>query len=373
MKIGFDAKRAFLNYTGLGNYSRDSIRILGEHFPSNEYHLYTTETPANERLHFLAENQAFEVHTPSKPLHKTFKGLWRSFLLLKDLKKDGIELFHGLSHELPLGIEKSDIKSVVTIHDLIFLRFPQLFKKVDRSIYLQKFKHACQVADHIIAVSEQTKRDIISFFDIPKEKITVVYQGCHQLFQEKAKPEIREGVRRKYQLPERFLLYVGTIEERKNLLSLLKAIKELPEQELVIIGNGKAYKEKCLQYIKSEELTKRVHFMPHLELAEMAAIYQEADILIYPSIFEGFGIPILEALFSRTPVITSKEGCFGEAGGPSSMYVDPLNPNEIKEAVQQILSDEDLQNKMIDEGYSYAQNFTDKKIAHNLMKVYQSL
>ena len=169
------------------------------------------------------------------------------------------------------------------------------------------------------------------------------------------------------------MLYVGSIEERKNLLTLLKTIKELPNQKLVVIGNGKAYKIKCLRFIAEHNLSDRVLFLTGLNLEEMAAIYQNAKMLIYPSIFEGFGIPILEALFSKIPVITSKDGCFAEAGGPATKYINPLSANDMKAAILEIQNSTELQKQMIVKGFEYAQNFRDEKIAKNLMAVYKRL
>ena len=138
-------------------------------------------------------------------------------------------------------------------------------------------------------------------------------------------------------------------------------------------GNGKEYKNKCQKYISDNNLQQRVTFLSGLELSEMAAIYQKADILIYPSIFEGFGLPILEALFCKTPVITTKGGCFSETGGPHSIYINPLSVSEITSSITKVKSDINLYNTMIEEGYKYAQNFSNEKIAQNLHKIYTSL
>lgn len=371
MKIGFDAKRAFLNYTGLGNYSRDSIRILGSHFPQHDYHLYTPEAAANERLSFIENKKQYHIHTPNTFLGKTFKGLWRSVQLSKVLAQDKITLFHGLSHELPRGIERTGVRTVVTIHDLIFIRYPHLFKAVDRTIYLKKFTHACEVADHIIAVSEQTKADLINFLAVPAEKISVIYQGCHQVFQKELDNDFKNKVKTEHQLPESYLLSVGTIEERKNLLTILKALPK--SQHLVIVGNGKAYKDRCLSYIKEQQLEEQVTFLSGLSLKELAAVYQGADILIYPSLFEGFGIPILEALFSKTPVITTEGGCFSEAGGPHSYYIKPTDSTALRSAILEIQSDNTLRESMIKHGLEHAKQFTDDKIAERLMNLYLSI
>lgn len=372
MNIGFDAKRAFFNQTGLGNYSRDTIRILTENYSENQYHLFTPKTANNDRLTFFNKKNIY-VQTPKKALGNIAPSIWRRWGIKSDLIQLKIDLYHGLSHELPIGIEKTNIKTIVTIHDLIFIRYPKFFKTIDRKIYFNKFKHSCKIADKIIAVSQQTKKDIIKFFDINPDKIDVVYQGCNHIFKKTIRQELKEEIRQKFHLPEKFILHVGTIEERKNLLTILKCIKELPNEKLVVIGNGSNYKKKCLQYIKEHQLEKQIIFLNELTLFEMATIYQIAEIFIYPSIFEGFGIPIIEALYSKTPVITTINGCFSEAGGPSSFYIDPLNVQEMKEAILKIKNNPILTEKQIAEGYNYVQQFNDENIAKNLMKSYLSI
>ena len=370
MRIGFDAKRAFLNNTGLGNYSRNTIQVLSHYFPNNRYLLYP---PKNRRPSFITNIKNTSIRTPESLIDRALKTYWRSRSIVKDLFTNKIDVYHGLSNELPIGIEKTDIKTVVTIHDLIFVRYPHLFKAIDRKIYHKKFKSACERANKIIAVSEQTKKDIIAFFNISADKITVVYQGCNQVFKNNIPEKEKQLTIIKHNLPRDYLLYVGTIEERKNLLTLLQTLKELPLQKLVVIGDGKSYKIKCLKFIAKNKLSDRVFFLSGLSLKEMAAIYQAAEVMIYPSVFEGFGIPILEALFSKNPVITSKGGCFSEAGGPNSKYIDPLSVSEMKEMIIKIRSSLELKNKMKKKGLEYAQKFTDDKIATNIMEVYTNL
>ena len=373
MRIGFDGKRAFTNNTGLGNYSRDTIRILSKAFPKNQFFIYTTKEKKNDRLSFLEKSKNIFVRTPNKILSRLFSSIWRSKTIVKDLFQNKIDIYHGLSHEIPLGIEKTNIKSIVTIHDLIYLRFPKLFSKIDRKIYDIKFRSSCQRANKIIAISKQTKSDIIKYFGIKKDKIEVIYQGCNPIFQKEKNITEVNTVINKYKLPQEFLLYVGSIEERKNLLTLLKAINNIADQKLIVIGSGTAYKKKCLNFIDDNNLNDRVIFLKNLNLEEMACIYQKAEIFIYPSIFEGFGIPILEALFSKTPVITSKGSCFSESGGEHSKYIDPLNAIEITQAILEIKSNQKLQDLMIEEGYKYALNFKDEKISKNLISIYNSL
>ena len=372
MRIGYDAKRAFTNFTGLGNYSRDTIRILSSFFNKNNYVLYTPNNKLNDRLDFLKYQSNISIRSPQKLLDKIFSSYWRTKNILNDIEKDNIDIYHGLSHELPIGIEDTKIKTIVTIHDLIYLRYPNLFSSVDLKIYDKKFKSACERADKIIAVSKQTKQDIINYFSVDEQKIEVIYQGCNNTFK-KSDDDNYELIKNKFGLFDEYLLYVGSIEERKNLLTLLEALKDIPKKKLIIIGDGNNYKKKCVSFINNNNLNSRTLILSGLKIEEMATIYKHAEMLIYPSIFEGFGIPILEALYSKIPVITSKGGCFSEAGGPDSIYINPLSKKEILEAIKKIEGTPNLKEKMIENGLKYAENFSDENIANNLMRVYQAL
>jgi glycosyltransferase involved in cell wall biosynthesis len=177
MRIGFDAKRAFNNRTGLGNYSRFVLNALQKQTPEHTYLAYSPKIKQGLFDEFPADHIRF----PSSK-NKLYGAWWRSYGMTQNLSKDGIQLFHGLSNELPNGLQKAGIKSVVTIHDLIFLRYPELYPAIDRFFYRQKFQKACEQADVIVAVSEQTKRDIAEFYGTPSEKIQVVYQDCHEAF-----------------------------------------------------------------------------------------------------------------------------------------------------------------------------------------------
>jgi glycosyltransferase involved in cell wall biosynthesis len=180
MRIGFDAKRAFFNRSGLGNYSRDTIHSLFQHFPGNDFFLYTPST--KNALSWKYDNPNLYICTSSKRIGKIGQAYWRSFLLNKRLQSDGIDLYHGLSNELPYHLEKTGIKSVVTIHDLIFMHHPEWYKPVDRLIYRKKFNHSSRIADRVVTVSRQTQHDLVNFFGIEKRKIEVIYQGCNNAF-----------------------------------------------------------------------------------------------------------------------------------------------------------------------------------------------
>ena len=375
MKIGFDAKRVFYNNTGLGNYSRNVIYSLSENYVKNQYILYTPSKRFTENISDKNHQKNIFIKTPRSDLYKlpVLNSYWRRKNVIQDLIKDDIDIYHGLSNELPHKISKSGIKSIITIHDLIFIRYPHLFSKIDRLIYMKKTIQGCSESDKIIAVSEQTKQDIMKFLNIKEDKIKVIYQGCNAIFQKTIPKKEQDQICKKYNLPSRFILSVGSIEERKNLLLILKSLRKLQNEQLVVIGNGGHYKEKCINYIHKHHLENRVIFLNNLTTQEIASIYQKSNIMIYPSIFEGFGIPILESLFSKTPVITSKEGCFKEVGGKYSIYIDPSSTEELIHAIEKINKEEDYRENMIKNGWKHAQNFTNEKVSCNLMKTYESL
>ena len=363
MKIVYDAKRFFNNSSGLGNYSRDLLRILATFFPENQYFL----------LHKNRSEKGKEIlEFPNVSFVETSKAKFaRQFSIGKEAQNLNANIFHGLSGELPLKWNDKPIKKIVTIHDLIFERFPQYYSWFDRKIHFWKFKKAAENADLVIAISEQTKRDIIDFLKIPEEKIRVVYQGCHHSFKEILPLEFLESTKEKFHLPERFILNVGTIEERKNLLNILKSLKDTKIPLVVVGKKQKKYFKKIEKEIRENGV--EVHFLEGVSMRELAAIYRLADIFVYPSFFEGFGIPVIEALFSETVVVTSNLSCLPEAGGPNSVYVDPKNPEDLKAKILFLWNNESERKRRAEKGLEYAQNFTDEKIAHQMMSVYEKV
>jgi glycosyltransferase involved in cell wall biosynthesis len=178
MRIGFDAKRAFLNASGLGNYSRNTLNALRKYCPGNEFILFTPEIKEG----LFEGYQHFKVVSPQNLVLKKLKSLWRSLLLVTLAKRHEVDIYHGLSNELPKGIRNSGIPSVVTIHDVVFMRYPEFYKPVDRKIYFKKVKHACKSANKIIAISQQTQNDLVTFFKVPVHKVEVLYQPVSRYF-----------------------------------------------------------------------------------------------------------------------------------------------------------------------------------------------
>jgi len=364
MKIAFDAKRFFHNTSGLGNYSRDLVRILSHYFPENEYLLLNKNK--SERGSEIAEQNNVHFIESSKGKFS------RQFKMGKDAQAQNADIFHGLSGELPLKWDKSPIKKVVTIHDLIFMRYPQYYSFFDRKIHFWKFKKAAESADKIIAISEQTKQDIISYLKVPEDKIEVIYQGCHHAFKENQTAEFIQKTKEKFNLPDRFILNVGTIEERKNLLNIVQAIDKT-EIPLVVVGRKTKYFKKIQEFIRKNKMEKQIHFLESVSMDELAVIYKLADIFVYPSFFEGFGIPVIEALFSKTVAITSNISCLPEAGGPDSVYIDPKNYLDLKSKIQFLWDSESERKRRTDKGFEFVQKFNDEPIANDLMNLYQKI
>lgn len=373
MRIGFEAKRAFSNFTGLGNYSRSTIEQLAEFFPSNEYFLYTTPYKPND-VHSFACRNNIKIVKP-KGLAALIPSIWRSFGIGSDAKRDGVELFHGLSGEIPSGLSRKGIKSVVTIHDLIFLRYPEFYKAIDRKIYLKKFTKSAHEADLVIAISEQTKQDCVSFLGIDESKVKVVYQGCSGIYNQAATDEEKVNVAKQHNLPKRYLLYVGTVEERKNLLTVVKALPLIPNDiELVVVGRRAApYADKVKSAISELGVENRVKFLRNIPSTSLPALYQMALAFTYPSIFEGFGIPILEALCSKIPVITTNVSCLPEAAGPDSLYIDPYDHQMLANHVCNLAESASYRTEVVEKSHLHTLSFTPEKIANNIYATYQEL
>lgn len=375
MRIGYDAKRLFNNFTGLGNYSRFIVGGIKEFFPEEQLVLFTPTIKDNTETKFFRRAEAFTTFMPSSFLSTLKLGsYWRSFLVKDEAIRAKLDIFHGLSHELPHGIS-SVTKTVVTVHDLIFLRYPQFYKSLDRWIYTKKLAYACKEADCIIAISEQTKNDLIEFLKMPAEKIVVVYQGCHSNFHKSFSGEELSAVQQKYNLPNQFLLNVGTIESRKNALLLVRALKELTDTTipLVIVGRPTAYLEEIKSFIAVNGLKNRVHFIHKASFPDLPAIYQLSTVFVYPSLFEGFGIPLVEAIACGVPVITSTGSCFSEAAGPAAMYVDPQDVKGMADSIEKVLNDASLRQNMVKKSTEYIKRFEPEVIASEMMKVYRSL
>ncbi len=376
MKIGYDAKRFFKNFTGLGNYSRFIIDACSNYFPDHDYYLFSPAKRNHPDIDFIIDRSNVHTVVPGV-LTKRFRlsSVWRSWGLSRLPTVRSLDIFHGLSHELPKGLPTS-VSKVVTVHDLIFFRYPEFYNPVDVLIYKAKVRSACEMADIIIAISKQTEQDIIEFLKIDKAKIRVVYQGTHPQFNRRATQEERSRVKVKYNLPEDFILNVGTIERRKNIKVVIEAMAMMPTEKrvpLVIIGRPTTYSSEVLESVSTHQLQEWVHIKPDVAFSDFPAIYQCAKLFIYPSLFEGFGIPIVEAIHSGIPVITSTGSCFEEAGGPASRYVDPKDRDHVRVALEELLHNDTLRKSIVEQSEKHVHQFSQQEVSRHLMDIYREI
>ncbi|MCW3093301.1 MAG: glycosyl transferase, group 1 family protein [Ferruginibacter sp.] len=379
MNIGYDSKRAFQNKTGLGNYSRSLITILSRYFPQHHYILFAPRQTSLFKIELFYKVRAIE---PQNPFFKKFPSLWRRMGMVKEIKTAGLDIYHGLSNELPRGIQKANIKTIVTIHDLIFERFPETYHFDERYVHRWKIKHACKIADAIIAISQQTKDDLINLYKVKAEKIFICYQSCNPIFEKKSSEEEKAIVKKRYRLPGKYFLFVSSIAPRKNLLTVCRAMILLKDQiniPLLVIGDGKKEKENVRKLMQSNGMEERLILLNEMQQSkedsfasaeDFPAIYQQATALIYPSVFEGFGLPLLEAFWSGLPVICSNASSLPEVAAAAALYFSPTDHEMLAKHMLNIFTDNQLVSDLKNKGFERAQSFASDKYADSIMKVY---
>jgi glycosyltransferase involved in cell wall biosynthesis len=371
MQVGFEAKRFFSNFTGLGNYARFVVDALSTYAPEHDYTLYTPKVRQHPEIDPITSRDNVHVVSPSGG-YRYMKSLWRSRGMSSHPSVDNLNVFHGLSQELPTGLP-DHIKKIVTVHDLIYIRYPQFYNPVDVAIYKAKAKAACSKADVVVAISQQTADDLVEFLQVDRQKIKVVYQGCHPIFKQQKSQAEKQSVTIKYNLPKEYILTVGTIEERKNAKLLIQALSRLPDDlriPLVLVGRATKYTEEVIQLAQELDVYDNLIFLHNASFTDFPAIYQQASVFVYPSLFEGFGIPLVEAIESGVPVITSTGSCFSEAAGRGAVYVNPEDDAELAHELATLLSDTTLRKQMVDTARIHIQQFQPKVIAGHLLAVY---
>lgn len=366
--IGFDAKRIVRNGTGLGSYARTLVNALSE----NEHlqlNLYAPDEGRDDLRQQIVNREKVKFVYP-EGLHFRFqRDLWRTKGVVKQLKEDGVQLYHGLSGELPAGLKAAGIPGVVTIHDLIFLRHPEFYHWWDVEIYRRKFKSTLKEASRIIAISECTKRDILYYGDFPEDKIDVIYQGCSNRFRKSVSEADKNRVKAKYNLSDNFILNVGSIEARKNVLLAVKALGCLLDSfRMVIVGKHTKYTDEVIAYVKKNGLEDRVQILHGIPDDDLPVIYHLAKVFVYPSRYEGFGIPIIEAIQTGLPVVACTGSCLEEAGGPDCLYVSPDDVEGMANAIKQAIAEKDVR---VPRAQEYIKRFENSNLAAQVIEEYE--
>ncbi|MCX7743089.1 MAG: glycosyltransferase family 4 protein [Flavobacteriales bacterium] len=371
LRIGLDAKRAFCNATGLGNYSRNIIRSLVLHYPQHTFFLFTPEIKLASFYDEMASYPHVSIITPKQAYSKWFTWYWRSYTVAKLANHLNLDVYHGLSHELPIGLNKT-IRSVVTIHDMIIFKDVSFQNIFDIFNYRSKIRKAIHRADRIIAISNQTKTDIITFFPEVASKIQVVYQPIDERFYQQVSDDVKESVLKQYNIQKPYLIQVGSIQLRKNIQQVLMALYLLKDKTIhyVVVGKSSRYQRSLEEYARNFGIANRVKFLNQVPDDTLPALYQASTAVIYPSLMEGFGLPIVEGLASEVPVIATQGGCFEEAGGTAPLYVDTTSEHAIAAAITYVIDPHKDFNSRIITGKEHLKRFSPPSIAEALVQVY---
>ena len=367
MIVGIDAKRIVRNGTGLGSYGRtlvnDLIR-LGDN--DMQLRLYAPDEGREDLRGQVIEGVDF-CYPKGRP-SGIRKAWWRSRGIINDLLRDEVSVYHGLSGELPIGLHKAGIRGIVTIHDLIFMRLPEYYHWIDTRIYEWKFRQTLREADHIIAISERTRQDILELGgEQYADRISVIYQSFAPRFSMEISAERKAEVRERYKLPQRFVLNVGTIERRKNLVLAAEAVEMLP-QDIHLVAVGRQ-----TEYVRELPHDERIHLLSGVPDQDLAVIYSLAEVFVYPSRYEGFGIPIIEAIAAGLPVVACTGSCLEEAGGPDTRYVNPDDVIGMAESIKMSLRGACGRQERISRSREYIRRFEGNQVAAQVAALYHTI
>ena len=376
MRVAIDGKRYYLNSSGLGRYSRSLINQLISIGDEENLEIILYRPKGKVKFEPKSQSHLTEITADYFFPGHIGNAIWRFTKLPSLINNSGYDLFHGPSHVLP---GKLKCPSLVTMLDLIFMRYPQYFKAWDRNYYRISFEKSAQLADHIISISEATKADLINYFGIKEEKISVIYPGFDAVFSKLQQQKLDE-IKIKFKLPRDYILYVGNIEPRKNILKLAQAFNSLQESSyidkdvhLLIVGQMGWYYKEIIDGIDSLSSRDKIKLVGPIYGEDLAGFYQLASVMAYPSMFEGFGYPVLEAMRLGTPVLTSNISSMPEAGGNAAHYVNPESLDEIKDGLCKLLNDKTYREKLAVKGTRHAAGFNTMRMTQETLEVYRKL
>jgi len=373
--IGFDAKYANVGNSTLSSYARFIIEAIAEACPRHSYlRMYIPRRNEHEEYELLADRPNVESMEPDGSLWRKLPELWRIYRIGSDMKRGDVSLYHSLTSFLPYGLEHRGIRSIVTVHNLEFLRLRGFFSPIHNLYRRLTMLSSLHRADRIIALSESLKHDLIRYLHIDADKIDVIYRGCHRRFTQPLDSQTIAKVKERYHLPERYMLIVGTHQPRKNIGHLIETLSKVESDfSLLFVGRATTYTEHILHRIKSLGLGDRVTMLHGVADEDMPVLYHLALAHVVPSLYEGFSTTIVEAITVGTPVIAAKGSSLEEAGGPSSIYVDSEDREALARAMLRVATDSDLREHMIEEGRAYASRFRPEVIAYNLLNCYRRI
>jgi len=375
-RIAWDIRKLDTRKAGIGNYIYHFLKQISIFNKNYEFILYTDKKISNLDLsidHLLVTTELPIIG--GNFLRKAVSPFWLNIILPRYLQKNKIDIFHSPNHLLPLFYKG---KTIVTVHDLIPFTLPEVYGFWYPAYLRLLFPPTLKKADTIIAVSQTTKNDLLSLFDIKEEKIKVIYNGLDANFKLIEDRNLLEKKRQYLNLPEKFILFVGTVEYRKNLKRLLHAFGGLAKKEnlshkLVIAGKFGIGSNEIFRTVNSLGIQEKVVFLNYVSYDLLPFLYNLADIFIYPSLYEGFGLPVIEAMACGTPVITSNCSSLKEIAEGYALLVDPYKPEDITEKIELLLHDENTRRELIKKGLRRSQIFSWEKTAERILEAYDEI
>jgi glycosyltransferase involved in cell wall biosynthesis len=367
MRIGIDARLVFYNRAGIGQYIIQLIEALARLEPYDDRFMLLQSR--KDRSSIINTN-GFERRSLWTPSHNRFEQQALSF----ELSRLKLDLLHSPDFIPPF---KRNCKSVITIHDLAFLLYPHFLTK-ESARYYGQIDQAWRKTDHIIAVSEATKQDSIKMLGVPEKKITVIHEAANPIYRPMPADEARRHVKEKYKIKNDFILFVSTIEPRKNLPGLLQAYRRLRDEykrdELLVLSGSKGWLwEEVYETVDRLDLADHVAFLGRVPSQDLVYLYNAARLLVHPSFYEGFGLTPLEAMTCGTPVIVSNTSALPELVGDAALMVNPHDIDGLTVAMWRVLIEEELRQDLICKGFKRAPIFSWEEAAKKTLQVYHKV